>query len=142
VVKDLLIALGKPVHELRTAKGWSQEEFASIGGFHRTNIGQLERGEKNISLANLLKLSNVLGMTVSDLLARLEDSGPIDKAQPLRMRNGDRDGAVSADRRLLELQRLVKRLGHQQADVQRTILALGELTARTAPVRSSKRQRR
>ncbi len=140
-MKDLLRALGKRVNELRTAKGWSQEEFASIGGFHRTYIGQIERGEKNISLANLVKLSNVLDVTVSDLLSRLEDGSLVGKAESQRTRKGESKGTINSDRRLLEIRRLMKRLGHQQAEVERTILALTELTAPTARVRSAERIR-
>jgi transcriptional regulator with XRE-family HTH domain len=73
-VKNLLILLGKRVHELRTAKKWSQEEFAHISGLHRTYIGQIERGEKNISFGNLSKISSVLGVTLSELLSGLEDA--------------------------------------------------------------------
>ena len=51
-MKDLLVLLGKRIHELRAAKKWSQEEFAHMSGLHRTYIGQIERGEKNISFAN------------------------------------------------------------------------------------------
>ena len=54
-MNDLLVLLGKRVHELRAVKKWSQEEFAHISGLHRTYIGQIERGEKNISFNNLLK---------------------------------------------------------------------------------------
>ena len=45
-----------------------------MSGLHRTYIGQIERGEKNISFANLLKVSGVLDVTMSELLAGLEDS--------------------------------------------------------------------
>jgi transcriptional regulator with XRE-family HTH domain len=60
-VNDLLVLLGKRVHELRGAKKWSQEEFAHISGLHRTYIGQIELGEKNISFGNLSKIAGVLG---------------------------------------------------------------------------------
>jgi len=73
-VKDLLELLGKRVHERRVARKWSQEEFAHVSGLHRTYIGQIERGEKNISFANLVKISGVLGVTMSELLAGIEDN--------------------------------------------------------------------
>jgi len=56
------------------ARKWSQEEFAHVSGLHRTYIGQIERGEKNISFANLVKISGVLGVTMSELLAGIEDN--------------------------------------------------------------------
>ena len=48
-----------------------QEEFARVSGLHRTYVGQIERGEKNISFANLLKISGELGVTMSDFVAGL-----------------------------------------------------------------------
>lgn len=54
--------LGKRVNELRTAKGWSQEEFAHVSGFHRTYVGQIERGEKNVSFDNLSRVAGALGV--------------------------------------------------------------------------------
>ena len=73
-----LILLGKRVHDLRSAKNWSQEEFAHISGLHRTYIGQIERGEKNISFGNLSKIAGALGVTLSELLSGLEDGGAVD----------------------------------------------------------------
>ncbi len=75
LVNDLLERLGKRVHSLRTAKGWSQEEFAHVCGLHRTYVGQIERAEKNISFENLTKLSTALGITLAELLSGLETSG-------------------------------------------------------------------
>jgi len=85
-VKDLLILLGKRVHELRAAKDWSQEEFAHVSGLHRTYIGQIERGEKNISFGNLSKIAGVLGVTMSELLSGLEAGGVLDM-EPKRIRD-------------------------------------------------------
>jgi transcriptional regulator with XRE-family HTH domain len=79
-VKDLLELLGKRVHERRVAKKWSQEEFAHLSGRHRTYIGQIERGENNISFANLVKISGVLGVTMSELLAGIGDNTGVHSA--------------------------------------------------------------
>jgi transcriptional regulator with XRE-family HTH domain len=68
-VNELLVLLGKRIHDLRAAKKWSQEEFAHISGLHRTYIGQIERGEKNISFENLSKVAGALGVTLSELPA-------------------------------------------------------------------------
>jgi transcriptional regulator with XRE-family HTH domain len=113
-VKDLLVLLGKRVHDLRAAKKWSQEEFAHISGLHRTYIGQIERGEKNISFANLLKVSGVLGVTMAELLAGLEDG-----ATP----EGKRAGRATAKptHAIFEIHRLVERLKVQRAAMDRTV---------------------
>ena len=64
MVNDLLVVLGKRIHDLRAARKWSQEEFAHVSGFHRTYVGQIERGEKNMSFDNLAKVAGSLGVTL------------------------------------------------------------------------------
>jgi transcriptional regulator with XRE-family HTH domain len=54
---------------LRKARGWSQERFADVCGVHRTYMGHLERGEKNVSFNTLVRLSDALGIAMSELLA-------------------------------------------------------------------------
>lgn len=65
--KAFLVALGKRVRDLRTKKGWSQEEFAHKCGLHRTYAGAIERGERNVSAINLRKVAEALGVKVGDL---------------------------------------------------------------------------
>ena len=122
-MNDLLILLGKRVHELRAARKWSQEEFAHISGLHRTYIGQIERGEKNISFGNLSKISGVLGVTLSELLSGLEDGGArkVESKPGLKSRSQRIDVAAH---RMFEIQKLVRKLRLQHAAMDRTILGL------------------
>ena len=60
--------LGEAIREARTRQKWSQEAFAMKVGLHRTYIGSVERGERNISLENLMRIAERLGVKVSDLL--------------------------------------------------------------------------
>jgi transcriptional regulator with XRE-family HTH domain len=137
------MVLGKRVHELRAARKWSQEEFAHVGGLHRTYIGQIERGEKNISFGNLVKISSVLGVTMSDLLAGLEAGGGSAEGSKRRPEVGSRNNDPA--RRMFEIQKLAKRLGVQRTAMDRTILLLEELATRDvrtnkpAKVRAPKR---
>lgn len=62
-------ALGRAVRALREAAGLSQEELAARCGLHRTYVGGIERGERNVSFSNLLKLAAALGVSPSRLLA-------------------------------------------------------------------------
>lgn len=60
--------IGNRIRSLRQKRGWSQEEFADICKIHRGHMGQIERGEKNLSIQTLEKVGKGLGMTVSALL--------------------------------------------------------------------------
>lgn len=64
---DVLLVLGSKVRAKREEIGLSQEEFAERCGFDRTYISMIERGRRNISLLNLLKLANGLDTSVSIL---------------------------------------------------------------------------
>lgn len=66
------IALGRAIHELRLGVGVSQDELARSAGMHRTYIGGIERGERNVSFANLLKIADALSERPSRLLSRYE----------------------------------------------------------------------
>ena len=124
-MNDLLILLGKRVHDLRAAKKWSQEEFAHISGLHRTYIGQIERGEKNISFDNLSRVAGALGVNLSALLEGLENGTPTD-LKSLQTETGKRRAMAHEQ---LETQKLVKRLKIQHAEMSRTIQALENLPA-------------
>ncbi|HVG02141.1 MAG TPA: helix-turn-helix transcriptional regulator [Nitrospira sp.] len=56
------------VRRLRKAKGLSQEELAYVCGYHRTYVGMIERGERNISIATLDALAVALGVDAIALL--------------------------------------------------------------------------
>lgn len=58
--ETLLVQLGLRVKELRKDKGISQEQLGEISGLHRTYIGMIERGEKNITVYNIWLISKAL----------------------------------------------------------------------------------
>ena len=134
-MNDLLVLLGKRVHDLRAAKKWSQEEFAHVSGLHRTYIGQIERGEKNISFENLSKVAGVLGVSLSDLLSGLEDGRALGEALKRASLPGT-ERTFEGARRALELKRLARRLRLQNTALNQTIQALDELAARSTPTRT------
>ncbi len=53
--------------EVRLAKGLSQEALAERSGLHRTYVGSVERAERNVSIDNIARLAEALGVTVRDL---------------------------------------------------------------------------
>ena len=64
---DVLIKFGKKIKELRLQKKWSQEELAYKSDFHRTYIGMVERGERNISLKNINRFANTFEININEL---------------------------------------------------------------------------
>lgn len=57
------------MHGQRQALGLSQEQLADKAGLHRTYIGSVERGERNLALGNVYALADALNVPVADLLA-------------------------------------------------------------------------
>ena len=67
-----LSRLGQRIRALRMERGFSQEEFAELAGLHRTYIGGIERGERNVGFVNLLALSKALGISLSQLVEGID----------------------------------------------------------------------
>lgn len=65
----ILLELGKRLRRARSDAGLSQEKLALRSSLDRTYVASAERGERNVSLINLLRLSAALGVDVGDLLA-------------------------------------------------------------------------
>lgn len=68
-----LLRFGRAIKAFRVKAGLSQEKLAEHAHLHRTYIGMIERGEKNITIANILKLSAALGVPASQFFLELEN---------------------------------------------------------------------
>lgn len=64
----LLNVFGDRIRHLRTNQNLSQEKLAYKTGFHRTYIGMIERGERNISLTNIAVFAKVFNLSIDELL--------------------------------------------------------------------------
>jgi transcriptional regulator with XRE-family HTH domain len=65
---DLQRALGQNLRKYRAKRGLSQEAFAAFVGVHRTYMGGLERGERNLTLKSVERIAARLGLKPLDLL--------------------------------------------------------------------------
>jgi transcriptional regulator with XRE-family HTH domain len=68
----LLVAIGTAVRLLRKKRGISQEDLAEAAGLHRTYVGMIERGEKNITVLSATRIARALGVSLSSLIKASE----------------------------------------------------------------------
>lgn len=66
--RKFLRDLGERVRRQRQARGWTQQQLAERCELHRTFIGSVERGERNVSILNLRLIAGVLRVGLSELL--------------------------------------------------------------------------
>ncbi|MGA2139946.1 MAG: helix-turn-helix transcriptional regulator [Verrucomicrobiia bacterium] len=66
--QNLTRILASNIRRLREKQGWSQEDCAEHCGLHRTYIGAVERGERNITIATLERIAAAFEVTPIDLL--------------------------------------------------------------------------
>jgi transcriptional regulator with XRE-family HTH domain len=71
--KNQLKSFGLRVRTLRKAMDWSQDQLAEEANLHRTYISGLERGERNVSVINVLRLARALKTTPGKLLDNIGD---------------------------------------------------------------------
>lgn len=62
---------GGRVRACRRQRGWSLEALAERSGLHWTYVGSVERGQRNVSLRNILRLADALDVDAGELLSGL-----------------------------------------------------------------------
>ena len=67
-MQDVQKRLGSKIAEMRRKRGFTQEGFAHECGFHRSYMGAVERGEKNITITQVEKIAQALKVSLSELL--------------------------------------------------------------------------
>ncbi|MDA8282378.1 MAG: helix-turn-helix transcriptional regulator [Actinomycetota bacterium] len=65
-------AFGDRLRARRRQRGWTLERLGEEAGLHWTYVGSVERGERNVSLVNIVRLAAALGVDPSDLVGGLK----------------------------------------------------------------------
>jgi len=71
--KKLLLSFGKKIREIRSSLALSQEELAEKAGVHRTYIGMIERGEKNVTIITIQRLAHALDVNIEYIISGLSN---------------------------------------------------------------------
>ena len=66
--RSATVVFGQRVRARRVELGLSQEALAQLAGLHRTYVGSLERGERNVALINILRLGRALEIDAGTLI--------------------------------------------------------------------------
>ena len=66
-MQDIQKKLGRKIAELRREKGFTQEGFAHECRFHRSYMGAVERGEMNITIQGLVRITKSLKISLAEL---------------------------------------------------------------------------
>lgn len=70
--QNVLPRLGAVIWAGRKTAGFSQEAFADASGIDRSHMGKIERGERNITLLNLVRIAQTLNCRLSEILAKAD----------------------------------------------------------------------
>ena len=68
---DKLKVFGEKIRKIRIERGLSQEKLAFLSGLHRTYVGAIERGERNVSFKNIEKIAKTLKVNLEELFRDL-----------------------------------------------------------------------
>lgn len=70
-MQDIQKRVGANIRALRLKKGFSQDVFAERSGLHRAHVGEIERGEANVTIQTLKIIADTLGVRIVDLVRNL-----------------------------------------------------------------------
>jgi transcriptional regulator with XRE-family HTH domain len=70
-VQDIQKQLGATIRELRLRRKLTQDVFAERSGLHRAHVGEIERGESNVTIQTLKIIADTLGVKIVDLVRKL-----------------------------------------------------------------------
>jgi transcriptional regulator with XRE-family HTH domain len=67
-ISELQQKIGNRIRELREAKGISQQNLAAVCNFEKANLSRIEAGRTNPTISTLYRISQALGITISELV--------------------------------------------------------------------------
>ncbi|HUZ45162.1 MAG TPA: helix-turn-helix transcriptional regulator [Terriglobia bacterium] len=70
-MQDVQKQIGRTIRKLRLKRKWTQAIFAERAGLNRAHVGELERGECNVTIHTLKTVADTLGVRIRDLIGRL-----------------------------------------------------------------------
>jgi transcriptional regulator with XRE-family HTH domain len=70
-VQDVQKRLGATIRGLRRKRKLTQDVFAERSGLHRAHVGEIERGESNVTIQTLKIIADTLGVRIVDLVRKL-----------------------------------------------------------------------
>jgi len=71
LVQDIQKQIGRTIRALRLKKGWSQDVFGDRSGLNRAHVGEIERGESNVTIQTLKIIADTLDVRITDLVKGL-----------------------------------------------------------------------
>ena len=76
------VAFGDAIRSTRKEQRTSQEAFALKCGLDRSYYGAVERGERNVSLTNIVRIAEALDTPLANIFARAEAASPVQRQRP------------------------------------------------------------
>ncbi len=73
-MSEIAKQVGERIKKYRIHKGITQEKLAEMAGCHPTYIGQIERGEKNPTVESVYKITQALGISLSELFRYIDST--------------------------------------------------------------------
>jgi transcriptional regulator with XRE-family HTH domain len=67
-VQDVQGKVGRRIRALRNERGWTQDEFGDKAGLNRAHVGEIERGESNVTIQTLKLIADTLKVKIRDLV--------------------------------------------------------------------------
>lgn len=70
-MQDIQKQIGRTIRALRLKQKWTQAIFADRAGLNRAHVGEIERGECNVTIQTLKTIADTLGVRIRDIIGKL-----------------------------------------------------------------------